>query len=53
MDDRGTPMNRVPAVNKVDLDLHRFFIVVRNNGGYNKVNDFIFLLLYTSCFKLI
>lgn len=37
MDDRGTPMNKIPAVNKVDLDLHKFFIVVRKNGGYNKV----------------
>lgn len=38
MDDRGTPMNKVPAVNKVDLDLHKFFVVVRKNGGYNKVS---------------
>lgn len=38
MDDRGTPMNRVPAVNKVDLDLHKFFIVVRKFGGFNKVS---------------
>lgn len=38
MDDRGTPMNKVPSVNKIDLDLHKFFIVVRKNGGYNKVS---------------
>ncbi len=37
MDDRGTPMNRVPTINGVDIDLHRFFIIVRKLGGYNKV----------------
>lgn len=38
MDDRGTPMNRLPTINCVDIDLHRFFIVVRRYGGYNKVS---------------
>lgn len=37
MDDRGTPMNRLPTINCIDIDLHRFFIVVRRYGGYNKV----------------
>jgi hypothetical protein len=37
MDDRGTPMNRLPTINCVDIDLHRFFIVVRKYGGFNKV----------------
>lgn len=40
MDDRGTPMNKVPSINKIDLDLHKFFIVVRKFGGYNKVSVF-------------
>ncbi len=42
MDDRGTPMNKVPAINKIDLDLHKFFIVVRKFGGYNKVSCLYF-----------
>lgn len=37
MDDRATPMNKVPAINKVDLDLHKFFITVKTFGGYNRV----------------
>ena len=37
MDDRGTPMNRVPTITNIDIDLHRFFIAVRRYGGYNKV----------------
>ncbi len=37
MDDRGTSLNKIPSVNKVDLDLHKFFIVVRKFGGFNKV----------------
>ncbi len=37
VDDRGTPMNKIPAVNKVDLDLHRLYTIVRKFGGYNKV----------------
>lgn len=41
MDERGTPMNRVPAVAKIDLDLHKFFVVVRKNGGYNKVYSLV------------
>ncbi len=38
MDDRGTPMNKIPAVNKVDLDLHRLYTIVRKFGGYNRVS---------------
>ena len=38
MDDRATPMNKVPSINKIDLDLHKFFITVKKFGGYNKVN---------------
>jgi hypothetical protein len=37
MDDRGTPLNQVPSISKSDLDLHRFFVVVRKFGGYNRV----------------
>ncbi len=37
MDDRGTPLNQVPSIGKIDLDLHRFFIVVRKFGGFNRV----------------
>lgn len=40
MDDRGTPMNKVPTINKIDLDLHKFFVVVRKFGGFNKVRYF-------------
>ena len=39
MDDRGTSMNRVPAINNTDIDLHRLYTVVRRYGGYNKVNE--------------
>ena len=38
MDDRGTPLNQVPSINKIDLDLHRFFMVVRKHGGFNRVS---------------
>jgi hypothetical protein len=38
MDDRATPMNKVPAINKVDLDLHKFFITVKKFGGFNRVS---------------
>ena len=41
MDDRGTSMNRVPTILGADIDLHRFFIIVRRYGGYNKVILFI------------
>ncbi len=39
MDDRATPMNKVPSINKIDLDLHKFFITVKTFGGYNRVNN--------------
>ncbi|CAF0837113.1 unnamed protein product [Brachionus calyciflorus] len=38
MDDRGTPMNKVPSINKIDIDLHKLYIIVKKFGGYNKVN---------------
>ncbi|RNA30562.1 AT-rich interactive domain-containing 4B [Brachionus plicatilis] len=38
MDDRGTPMNKLPTINKKDIDLHKLFIVVKKFGGFNKVN---------------
>ena len=37
MDDRATPMNKVPTINRIDLDLHKFFITVKKFGGYNRV----------------
>lgn len=37
MDERGTPMNKIPTINKIDLDLHKFFMVVKKFGGYNRV----------------
>ena len=39
MDESATPMNKVPAINKVDLDLHKFFITVKKFGGYNRVSQ--------------
>lgn len=39
MDDRATPMNKVPSINKIDLDLHKFFITVKTFGGYNRVKN--------------
>lgn len=38
MDDRGTPMNKLPTINKIDIDLHKLFIVVKKFAGFNKVN---------------
>lgn len=38
MDDRGTPMNKLPTINKIDIDLHKLFIIVKKFGGFNKVN---------------
>lgn len=38
MDDRGTPLNQLPSINRIDLDLHKFFIVVKKFGGFNRVN---------------
>ncbi|KAL4154109.1 hypothetical protein QTP88_001942 [Uroleucon formosanum] len=38
MDDRGTPINQAPVINKKDVDLYTLFKVVNNCGGYNKVN---------------
>lgn len=40
MDDRGTPLNQVPVIDGIDVDLYKLFKVVNNFGGYNKVNKF-------------
>jgi hypothetical protein len=37
MDDRDTPMNNSPNIANVDLDLYKLFMIVKKNGGYNKV----------------
>ncbi len=37
MDDRGTPMNKIPSINKTDLDLYKLFNAVKKMGGFNKV----------------
>lgn len=39
MDDRGTPINKAPAIVNKDLNLYRLFKVVQNLGGYNKVTN--------------
>lgn len=37
MDDRDTPMNDSPSIANIDLDLYKLFMIVKKNGGYNKV----------------
>ena len=37
MDDRDTPMNTSPNIANIDLDLYKLFMIVKKNGGYNKV----------------
>ncbi len=37
MDDRDTPMNNIPSIGNVDLDLYKLFMIVKKMGGYNKV----------------
>lgn len=39
MDDRGTPINKAPAVNNRDLDLYRLFNAVHKLGGFNRVTN--------------
>ncbi|XP_052106549.1 AT-rich interactive domain-containing protein 4B-like [Mytilus californianus] len=39
MDDRGTPINKAPAIVNKDLNLYRLFKVVQHIGGYNKVTN--------------
>jgi hypothetical protein len=46
MDDRDTPMNKIPSIGNVDLDLYKLFMIVKKMGGYNKV-EFYF---YFACF---
>ncbi|XP_063426528.1 AT-rich interactive domain-containing protein 4B-like isoform X1 [Mytilus trossulus] len=48
MDDRGTPINKAPAIVNKDLNLYRLFKVVQNIGGYNKVtNQMKWRMVYT------
>lgn len=37
MDDRGTPLNKVPSIQNRDVDLYRLFRAVQKRGGYNRV----------------
>ncbi|XP_017852000.2 pneumococcal serine-rich repeat protein [Drosophila busckii] len=37
MDDRGTPLNKVPSIQSKDVDLYRLFRAVQKRGGYNRV----------------
>nr|XP_014086002.2 AT-rich interactive domain-containing protein 4B isoform X1 [Bactrocera oleae]XP_036220982.1 AT-rich interactive domain-containing protein 4B isoform X1 [Bactrocera oleae]XP_036220983.1 AT-rich interactive domain-containing protein 4B isoform X1 [Bactrocera oleae]XP_036220984.1 AT-rich interactive domain-containing protein 4B isoform X1 [Bactrocera oleae] len=37
MDDRGTPLNKVPSIQNRDVDLYRLFRAVQKCGGYNRV----------------
>ena len=46
MDDRDTPMNKIPTIGNVDLDLYKLYMIVKNLGGYNKV--FMFLIYNNS-----
>ena len=39
MDDRGTPINKAPAVNSRDIDLYRLFNMVHKQGGFNRVTN--------------
>jgi Ras-related protein Rab-1A len=39
MDERGTPINRVPTVNGKELDLYRLHRLVNKMGGYNKITS--------------
>ncbi|XP_055909434.1 AT-rich interactive domain-containing protein 4B [Eupeodes corollae] len=37
MDDRGTPLNKVPSIQNRDVDFYRLFRAVQKLGGYNRV----------------
>ncbi|EDW55397.1 GM18724 [Drosophila sechellia] len=39
MDDRGTPLNKVPSILSRDVDLYRLFRAVQKRGGYNRVTS--------------
>ncbi|CAG7822664.1 unnamed protein product [Allacma fusca] len=39
MDERGTPINKVPTVCSKDLDLYKLYKIVTSKGGYNKVTN--------------
>lgn len=39
MDDRGTPLNKVPSITNRDVDLYRLFHSVQKLGGYVRVTS--------------
>ncbi|XP_055846495.1 AT-rich interactive domain-containing protein 4B-like [Episyrphus balteatus] len=39
MDDRGTPLNKVPSIQNRDVDFYRLFRAVQKLGGYNRVTS--------------
>lgn len=39
MDDRGTPLNKLPSVAQRDIDLYGLFRAVHKLGGYNRVTS--------------
>lgn len=39
MDDRGTPLNKVPSIINKDVDLYRLYRAVQKLGGYNRVTS--------------
>lgn len=39
MDDRGTPLNKVPSIQSRDVDFYRLFRAVQKLGGYNRVTS--------------
>jgi len=39
MEERDTPINKVPVVNNKDLDLYKLYKIVTAKGGYNKVTN--------------
>lgn len=39
MDDRGTPLNKIPSIINKDVDLYRLFRTAQKSGGYNRVTS--------------
>lgn len=39
MDDRGTPLNKIPSIINKDVDLYRLFRAAQKLGGYNRVTS--------------
>ncbi len=48
MDDRDTPINKLPIIENCDLDLYKLYTSVKKLGGYNKVTK---QKLWTSVYK--